>query len=84
MPGKLSKDLGIQPGLDLDGWYQDRCIEFADQYGFPRGWICYWWSQITLVRMAHARQSQDIAEDAAMHDVFGAFRNVKMGEGSCN
>ena len=71
--------LGIAPGLDDDGFFQDLLVKFADDHGWARGWICFEWSQLTLLRMYHAGQSQEVAEDAAVHDVFSCFRDLKLG-----
>jgi hypothetical protein len=70
--------LGIASSLDLDGFYQDALVEFADNYGWTRGQVCYWWSEIVKSRQ-ECGQDQEIAEDAALHDVFDAFRNLKIG-----
>jgi hypothetical protein len=80
MAAPLSKCLGIEPGLDADGEYQETLCEFADEFGWTRGMICYWWSQIAMARM-WTGQSQEVAEDGAMRDVFLAFRFLKVGNG---
>lgn len=77
--GKLSKKLGIEPGLDIEGEYQKTLCDFADEFGWARGMICHWWSQITLARM-WTGQCREIAEDGAMRDVFQAFRFLKIGQ----
>lgn len=71
--------LGIAPGMDDDGYFQDQLVKFADDHGFPRGWVCSAWSEIALLRMYYGGQSQEIAEDAAVHDVFACFRDLKLG-----
>lgn len=81
--GKLHNQraiLGIAPGLDDDGFHQDVLVRFADDHGWARGWVCQSWSDIVLRRMYFAGQSQEVAEDAAVHDVFAAFRDIKTGD----
>jgi len=62
----------IKRGQDPDGKYEAACVEFADGFGWEPGTILYWWSQIALARM-HVGQSQDVAEDGALHNVREAF-----------
>lgn len=78
MPGAQSRKLGIQPGQDKAGKYQQACIEFADEYGFTRGEICFWWSQIAMAREFWGMRSRDVAEDGAWHDIKHVF--LKYGE----
>ncbi len=72
--------LGIAPGLDDDSFFQDQLVKFADDHGWARGWVCQSWSDIVLRRMYFGGQSQEVAEDAAVHDVFACFRDIKSGE----
>lgn len=58
----------IQPGQDKRGRYKKACIELADSFGYERGRVCFWWSQIALERMAHG-EPQAVAEWQAMRDI---------------
>lgn len=77
MGGHRQRKAKLQPaiprGLDETGLYEAACCEFADQFGFGRGEICYWWGQITMARMKEGKQPQDVAEDGAWYDVRAAF-----------
>lgn len=78
--GKLSKPnaLGIFPGQDTTGKYAKRCIEFADENGWPRRDVCGHWAQIALAVEMEGGRDRSVAEDAAWHHVQAALRDLRM------
>lgn len=86
VPGKENKPnaLGIWPGQDRAGRYTKKCIAFADDYGWTRGFVCSYWSQIAIAREMEAGQARELAEEMAWVDIQMALRDCKLGEGACN
>jgi hypothetical protein len=71
--------LGIWPGQDPHGRYTKLCIAFADEYGWVRGEVCTYWSQIALAREFEGGRPRDVAEDGAWRDIQLALRDLKTG-----
>lgn len=62
----------IQPGQDVHGIYQAACVEFAAEFGWSPGVICWWWSQLALAREASG-EPRAVAEFMAMRNVRDVF-----------
>lgn len=86
VPGRPNKPnaLGVWPGQDASGRYTKKCIAFADDYGWTRGFVCSEWAQIAMAREYEAGQMRELAEEMAWVDIQTALRDCKQGEGSCN
>lgn len=62
----------IQRGQDPNQIYEAACIDLADDLGWERGIVVYWWSQLALARQ-HVGQPQAMAEHFALDDVRAVF-----------
>lgn len=60
---------GIWPGQDEHGLYQAACTELAASINWEAEDVCFWWSQIALVRERHNREPRAIAEYLALRNV---------------
>lgn len=57
------------PGQDAHGIYQAACAELAVSIHWEAEDVCFWWSQIALVREQFNHEPRALAEFLAMRDV---------------
>jgi hypothetical protein len=64
-----------QPPRDAKGEYRRKCRKLADDLGYEREAVWYWFEQIAAAREKESQFNRDrtVAEDAAFRDVIVAL-----------